>query len=46
MKDHEIRELINELTKVAREYSATAQLRERIAQIILPKLKEKSHGKA
>lgn len=34
MKDHEIRELVNELTKIAREYHSTDQLRERIANSV------------
>lgn len=35
-KDHEIRDLVNNLTKVAREYHATQQLRERIAGFVVP----------
>ncbi len=34
MKDHEIRELVNKLTDVAREYGQTQQLRERIARVV------------
>jgi hypothetical protein len=35
-KDHEIRELVNKLTEVARDYHATEQLRERIAGLVVP----------
>lgn len=38
-KDHEIRDIVNCLTVTAREYSDTQQLRDRIAQIIVPVLK-------
>lgn len=38
MKDHEIRELVNALCAVAREYGQTQQLRERIAGLIVPVL--------
>jgi hypothetical protein len=41
-KDHEIRDIVNCLTVTAREYSATQQLRDRIAQIIVPVLKGSS----
>ncbi len=40
MKDHEIRELVNELTQVARDYGQTQQLRDRIAGIIVHHLKQ------
>lgn len=40
MKDHEIRELVSELTQVAREYGQTQQLRERIRGVVLPRLAE------
>lgn len=36
MKDHEIAELVNRLTHIAREYGQTQQLRERIAHEIRP----------
>jgi hypothetical protein len=36
MKDHEIREVVNAVTKVAREYHATEQLRERIRRAMEP----------
>ena len=38
MKDHEKRELVDALTKVAVEFASTQQLRERIAQLVLPAL--------
>lgn len=38
MKDHELRELINDVTTVARIYAHTQQLREQIAQLIIPAL--------
>lgn len=38
MKDHEKRELVNALTKVAVEFGGTQQLRERIAHLVLPAL--------
>ena len=34
MKHHEYRELVNTLTKIAREYGQTQQLRERIAHAL------------
>ncbi len=34
MKDHEIRELVNKLTDVARKYGQTQQLRERIKAVV------------
>lgn len=34
MKDHEIRELVNELTQAAKEYAHTQQLRAVISRII------------
>jgi len=39
MKDHEIRETINELRDIAIEWHAYEQLRERIAGVILKPLK-------
>jgi hypothetical protein len=36
MKDHELRELINDVTAVARIYAHTQQLREQIAHLITP----------
>lgn len=38
MKDHEKRELVNRITAIARKYSGTQQLRERIAGEVLPAL--------
>lgn len=35
IKDHVIREAVNELTKIARDYHDTQQLRERIAYVVL-----------
>lgn len=40
MKDHEIRELVNELTKIAKEYGNTQQLRQQILGVVLNALKE------
>lgn len=34
MKDHEIRELVNQIRDIAIEYHGTQQLRERIAHVI------------
>lgn len=39
MKDHEIAKLVNDLRDVALKYHDAQQLRERIADIILPVLK-------
>jgi len=36
MKDHELRELINDVTAVARIYVSTQQLREQISHLIVP----------
>ena len=38
MKDHEKRELVNRLTKLARDFAETEQLRSRIAGEVLPAL--------
>jgi hypothetical protein len=40
VKDHEIAQLVNELTQTAREYHDTQQLRERLAQLVVPHLKD------
>lgn len=39
MKDHEIRELVNQLRDTAVQFHATQQLRERIAYLVVPHLK-------
>ena len=39
MKDHEIARIVNLLTQTARAFAHTQQLRERIANIIVPELK-------
>jgi hypothetical protein len=39
MKDHELRELINDVTAVAKIYAHTQQLREQISQLITPVFK-------
>jgi hypothetical protein len=39
LKDHQIAQTVNALTTIAREYGGTEQLRERIAQVIVPILK-------
>src|SRR5574342_719638 len=36
MKDHELRELINDVTAVARNYAHTQQLRQQTSQLIVP----------
>lgn len=41
IKDHEIAKIVNDLRDVAVEFHATQQLRERIAQVIVPALKGK-----
>jgi len=38
VKPHEIAKLVNELTKVAKQYGQTQQLRERIAYVVVPAL--------
>ncbi len=40
MKDHELRELINDVTAVARIYAHTQQLREQIGHLIVPVFSE------
>lgn len=40
MKDHEIREIVNRLRDIAVLYHDTQQLRERIAGVIVPILKD------
>jgi hypothetical protein len=42
MKDHEIRELVNLITDIARDFRDTQQLRERIAHTLVPVLKKES----
>lgn len=39
MKDHEIAQLVNELTKVAKEFAGAQQLRERISQLVVAAIK-------
>ena len=39
MKDHEIRELVNELTKIAKTYAHTQQLRSRISGVVCKHIK-------
>jgi hypothetical protein len=39
LKDHQITQTVNALTAIARDYGHAQQLRERIAQIIVPILK-------
>jgi len=39
MKDHELRELINDITTVAKIYAHTQQLREQISHLIVPAIK-------
>lgn len=40
MKPHEIRELVNELTKIAQQYGQMQQLRDRIARCLLEALEK------
>ena len=42
MKDHEIRELVNELTRVAKTFSHTQQLRSRISGVVIKHVKKTS----
>ncbi len=42
MKDHEIAQFVNELTKAAKTYGQTQQLRARIAEIVKRNLSEKN----
>jgi len=45
LKDHEIAKIVNELRDIAVQFHASQQLRERIAQVIVPVLKgEKYEG--
>lgn len=46
MKDHQIRELVNELRDIAVEYHGTQQLRERIARTIRAAMLQGADGKA
>jgi hypothetical protein len=39
LKDHQIAQTVNALTAIARDYGQTQQLRDRIANIIVPILK-------
>ena len=39
MKDHEIRQVVNELTRIARDFGQTQQLRARISDYLVPILK-------
>jgi len=40
MKDHEIRELVSELTQVAKDYALTQQLRSRIGEVVIKHVKK------
>lgn len=40
MKDHEIRELVNTITSVAKAYGETQQLRQRIHDALVPKIEK------
>lgn len=40
MKDHELRELINAVTAVAKTYANTQQLREQISHLIVPAIEK------
>lgn len=40
MKHHEIRELVNELTKIAQQYGQMQQLRDRIASCVMDALEK------
>ncbi len=40
MKDHELRELVNELTKIAKEAGQTQQCRERIKNVLFPAIEK------
>jgi len=42
LKDHQIAALVNELRDIAIEFHGAQQLRERIAQVVVPALKAKS----
>ncbi|EGO4574209.1 hypothetical protein ITZ95_004909 [Escherichia coli] len=44
IKDHQIRELVNELRDIAVEYHGTQQLRERIARTVRAAIKAADHG--
>lgn len=39
MKDNELREFVNELTQIALTFNAHDSLRERIAEVVVPKIK-------
>lgn len=40
MKDHEISAVVKELTKIAQDYHATQQLRERISGCVVPAIRK------
>jgi hypothetical protein len=40
MNDRQIADIVNELTTVAKEFHNTQQLRERIARVVVPHLKQ------
>jgi len=42
MKDHEIAQLVNELTKIATQFHDHQSLRQRISQVVNNALKQKS----
>lgn len=46
MKDHEIRELVNQLTNVAKESCGHGCLRERISTLVVASIRSGSAGKA
>lgn len=40
LRDHEIRELVNQIRDIANLYAGTGQLRDQIAQVLVPVLKK------
>lgn len=40
MKDHEIREIVNRITAVAKDFGTSGQLRAQIAAVVVPVLKQ------
>lgn len=45
MKDHEIAQVVNQLTAIGKTYGHTQQLRDRIAAVVVPLLKPKEEPK-
>jgi hypothetical protein len=44
MRDHEIAELVNNLTEIAREFHWHQSLRDRISRVVVPAIKSNHKG--